>query len=221
MTETKPQRPGGLTALCILAIVLGAFGVLSGLGGIAAAALQGPMQNMVAQLQPQQGKEAARVQQQIADESREFAQRHIVRNTLFSLARLFVASCLLAGGILTLRLHPQGRKILIVAFSAGIVFELAQIWPMVEVIPFTQRTMQLTMEAQQKGMPGKGQNAEDAAAMMRIMVKAIAAMQVVMMAAMLLAKSGFYAFGLWYLTRPRISTLFISSTPTDSEFIPT
>ncbi|MGH7135409.1 MAG: hypothetical protein ACREHD_06690, partial [Pirellulales bacterium] len=138
-----------------------------------------------------------------------------------SVARLFVASCLLAGGILTLRLRPQGRKILLVAFSAGIVFELAQIWPTAEVIPFTERTMQLTMEAQQKEMAGKGQNAQDAAAMMRIMIKAIAVMQVAMMVGMLLAKGGFYGFGLWYLTRPRIAALCVPATLPESEWAPT
>lgn len=216
MTENKPQKPGGLTALCILAIVLGAFGILSGLGGIAAAALQGPMQNMVAHLQPQQDKEAARVQQQIADETREFSQQHIVRNTLFSLARLFVASCLLAGGILTLRLRPQGRRILLVAFSVGIVFELAQIWPMVTDIPFTQRMTRLSLQVHQKQMTGQGQNADDSAAFARVLLKAMAALQVAMMSGMLLAKGGFYGFGLWYLTRPRIAALFVPVTPTES-----
>jgi hypothetical protein len=56
--------------------------------------------------------------------------------------------------------------------------------------------------------------------MMRIMVKAVAAMQVAMMAAMVLAKSGFYGFGLWYLTRPRIAALFVPPPPPDSEFFP-
>lgn len=221
MSESKPHRPGGLAALCILAMVLGAFGVLSGLGGIAAAVLQGPMQDMMAQLQPHEDEEAAHAQQQIVDEAKEFAQKHVVRNTLFALARLCVASCLLAGGILTLRLHLYGRKILLIAFSAGILFELAQIWPMVEAIPFTERTMQLAMEAQQKEMAGKGQNAQDAEAMMRIMIKAMGAMQVAMMAAMLLTKAGFYGFGLWYVTRPRIAALFVPATPPDPEWAPT
>lgn len=218
MTTTAPQRPGGLTAICILAIVLGVLGILAALGTLAAAALQDPMQNLVVQWQHQENKEAARVQQQINDETREFAKRHIVRNGLFSAARLLVASGLLAGSILTFRLRTYGRKILLAAFAAGIAFELAQIWPAVDAIPFTQRTIQLSMEAQQIEMQARGQNADDVAALMRVMTKAIAAMQVVMVAGMLLAKAGFYAFGLWYLTTSNVAALFIRPATIDPQW---
>ena len=207
-----PTRPGGLTALCILAIVLGALGVLTGLGGIAAVALQGPMQDAVAHLQPQQD---ADVQQKLMEESREFARQHAVRNGVLAGLRLLVASGLLTGGILTLRLRPYGRKILLIALASGIGFEIAQLWPAVEAIPFTQRAMELSMEGQQKQAQGNGKNAQDAAAMMRVMAKAIAAMQVMVIAGMFLAKAGFYGFGLWYLTRPHVAALFVRPAADD------
>lgn len=217
MAAAAFHRPGGLTAICILAIVLGALGALLGLAALAAPALQGPMQNVVAQWQPQEDEEAARAQQQIAEETREFAQRHIVRNTLFAVGRLVVATSLLVGGVLSLRLGPRGRKALLVAFAAGIVFELAQLWPNLEAIPLTQRAFQLGMEAQHRQMPN-GPQAGDMQALGRIMGKAIAAMQVAMIAGMLLAKCGFYAFGLWYLTRPHTALLFIRRAPVDPQW---
>ena len=217
MTAQTSQRPGGLTAICILAIVLGAFGALFGVGGLMAVAFQGPMQEAMSKLQPQENEEVARAQRQIAEEAQEFAQRHVVRNALFAVARLLVASCLLAGGILSLRLHPYGRKVLLAAFAAGIVFEIAQIWPNLEAIPVTQRAVQLSLQAQQKQM-AKGAKAGDMEAMGRVMGKAMAAMQIVMIAGMVLAKAGFYAFGLWYLTRPHTAALFVRPTNPDPQW---
>jgi hypothetical protein len=218
MTTNVPHRPGGLTALCILAIVLGALGVLSTLGAIAAAAYQSPLQEAIARFQAKKNEEAARLQQQLDDETREFTQRHPVRNILFAVAELLVASGLLAGGILTLRLSSYGRMLLMIAFGAAIVLELAQLWPAMEAIPFTQRTIQLSMEAQQKEMNAQGPNADDAAAMMRVMAKAIAALQVLVFAGKVLLKIGFYAFGLWYLTRPRVAGLFVRQKPVDPQW---
>lgn len=212
MNTTPVTRPGGLTALCILAIVLGALGVLIGLFGIAAAALQGPLQDLVAQMQPDGDEETAQLQQEIGDESREFAERHLIRNIVFAIARLFVAGGLFVGGILAFRLRKPGRKVLLLAFAAGIVFELCQIWPLIDAAQFTERIM----NAQQLG---GGPNADDdAQAMMRIMMKVIAAMQIVMMAAMALIKTAFYGFGWWYLSRPHIAALYIRPAIPDGEW---
>jgi hypothetical protein len=213
MSSNPVARPGGLTALCILAIVLGALGIMTGLTGLAAAALSDPLQKLAAGLQPEQDKEGARLQQQVADESREFAGRHFVRNLLFSLARLVVASCLLLGGILALRLKTPGRKALLVAFAAGILFELSQIWPMIEVFGFTERIMEM-----QQQMAGNAPNGGDAAGTMRVMAKMIAAMQVAMMGGMLLTKITCYAFGLWYLTRPHVAALYVRPALPEGEW---
>lgn len=203
MDSNPVVRPGGLSALCILAMVLGALGILTGLAGIAAAALQGPLQDLAAQMQPAGDENAAELQQQIAEESREFAQRHAIRNIVFSMAKLLVASSLLLGGIFAFRLRIPGRKLLLFGFAAGIAFELCQIWPMIEVAQFTGRIM----EAQQQVVIG--QNADDAMGTMRIMMKVMAAMQLAMLAAMVLVKTVFYGFGLWYLTRPHVAALYV------------
>ncbi|HET6884110.1 MAG TPA: hypothetical protein VFI31_28405 [Pirellulales bacterium] len=215
MTTNAPLRPGGLTALCILAIVLGALGVLMAVVTVAGTFLQDPMQRALSKWQENGDEEATRAQQQLNDETRAFAEAHKVRNIVFSILKLLVAGGLLTGGILTLRLRPHGRKILLIALASAIVFEIAQIWPAVEAIPFTQRAMELSMEVQQKQVQGKGQNADDAAAMMRVMAKAITAMQLMVIAGMFLAKTGFYAFGLWYLTRPHVAALFVRTAVAD------
>ncbi len=213
MTTPTTQRPGGLTALCILVIVLGVLGVMTGLMGIVGAVFQDKMQAAVAQLQPPGDKEAARIQEQINQETREFQAKHPIRNGVLLAVRLLVAGCLLTGGILSLRLLPFGRKTLLAAFAAGIVFEIVMVWPTVEVLPLTQRAMQLSMEAQ-----SQGPNTEDAKAMLRVMGKALATLQIVMIAAMLLVKGCLYAFGLWYLTRPRIAGLFVRQPIDDPQW---
>lgn len=212
MSSIPAVRPSVLTALCIITIVLGSLGILIGLGGIAVTALQGPLQEMVSQMQPKGDEEAERLQQQVTKDSREFAERHMVRNIVLAIARLFVAGGLFAGGILAFRLHVAGRKVLLVAFVGGIVFELCQIWPMVEAARFTGHLM----DAQQQI---GGHNADgDANAQMRVMMKAAAAMQIAMMAAMVLIKTTFYAFGWWYLTRPHLAALYVRPASPDGEW---
>ncbi|HVX11793.1 MAG TPA: hypothetical protein VHC22_11480 [Pirellulales bacterium] len=213
MTNPITPRPGGLTALCILVIVLGALGILTGLMGILGAVFQDKMQATVAQLQPAGDKQAARIQEQINQETRDFQAKHVIRNGILLAVRLLIAGCLLTGGIFSLRLHPFGRKTLLAAFAAGIVFEIVMVWPTVEAIPLTQRAMQLSMEAQQQGP-----NAADMKAMLRVMGKAITALQIALIAAMLLVKCGLYAFGLRYLTRPRIASLFVRQATADPQW---
>lgn len=212
MNSTPVARPGGLTAVCILAIVLGALGLLTGLSAIVISAVQGPLQNLVNQMQPDGDDEAAQLQRQMSDESRQFAERHFVRNIVLAVVRLVVAGGLLAGGVLAFRLRPVGRKVLLFAFVAGIGFELCQIWPMIEAAQLTQKIM----GAQQfRGLEDGNENAQ---AQMRVMMKAIAAMQVAMLAAMVLTKMSFYGFGWWYVTRPRIASLFVRPAAVEGEW---
>lgn len=212
---TTMKRPGVLTALCVLTIVLAALGILGGLSGIAGLALHRQLQATVVDLQPD--AETAKVQAEIAEETAELMSKHVVRNWIITIARLTMSIGLLLGGIWSLRLQARGRRTLLVLFGVGIVLEVAQIWPLLENREITAKTFDRLMQAQMQKAPQPkappGFNAS-----MKVMGQVVATMQLVVMVALLVAKCGFYAFGLWYLTRPNRAALFARQTPNDPQW---
>ena len=215
MNTTSTQRPGGLTALCVLTIVLGSLGLLMGLSAIGSLLFQGQMQNAIAQLQPD--AEAAKVQQEIAEETNALMRQHLVRNWIFAVVRLNVAMALLLGGIWSLGLKRIGRATLLVVFAIGILFEIAQIWPLLEDRQLTAQTFDRMMQAQmhKQQQPNTPQGFD---APMKMIGQVVAAMQMVMMVVLLLAKCGFYTFGLWYLTRPATAGRFVRPKSVDPQW---
>ena len=214
MATTMP-RPGGLTALCIISIVLGALGLFAGLSRCVALAFPRQLQAAVANLQPDE--EAAQLQQEIADETNELMRQHVVRNWVLAVGRLAMVVGLLLGGIWSLGLKRRGRTTLLVVFAVGIVLEIAQIWPMLEDREITAKTLQRTMQAQMEKQP-RPKTPPGFDASMKVMGQVVATVQLVVMAALLLGKCGFYAFGLWYLTRPARAALFVPQTPIDPQW---
>jgi hypothetical protein len=213
MTSTSVSRPGGVTALGVLTIVLGVLGVLGALMAIFGLLFQRQMQSALAGLQPD--AEAARVQGEIAEEAEEMMRQHLVRNWVLTVVRLNVATALLLGGIWSLRLKPIGRLTLLAAFGVGIPFEAFQLWPAWEAREVSAQTFDRTMQAQQQGKPNAPPGLDAA---MKMVGQVIGTMQLVVAAGMFLAKSGFYGFGLWYLTRPRVAGLFVRPKPVDPQW---
>ena len=60
------QRTGGLTAICVVAIVVGSFGSLIGPDSVAALTFGAKLERAVAQVQPQRNSELQQAQQQAA-----------------------------------------------------------------------------------------------------------------------------------------------------------
>lgn len=213
MVAPSPQRPGGLTALCVLSIVLGSMGFLSGLVGLVGMLFQNQMQSAVAGLQPD--ADMARIQQEVNEQTNELMRQHAVRNWILLLVRLNVAIGLLLGGIWSLGLKPIGRMTLLVAFGVGIVLEAFQLWPQWENRNLAAQTMDRMVQAQKEQNAKAPPGFDDT---MKMMGQVAAAMTIVVALGMFLAKSGFYAFGLWYLTRPHIAGLFVRQKPVDPQW---
>jgi hypothetical protein len=207
MTSTSASRPGGITALGVLTIVLGVFGLLNAFVAIVGLLFQGQMQSALANLQPD--AEAARVQREVAEQAEQIAAQHPVRNWILVLSRLNVATALLLGGIWSLRLKPIGRITLLAAFGVGIVLEVFQLWPAWEARDLSAQIFEQMGQA--NGPPG-GQ------AFMEMMAQAMGVLQVAMIVAMFVAKSAFYGFGLWYLTRPHVAGLFVRPKTSDPQW---
>jgi hypothetical protein len=203
MTTTSASRPGGITALGVLTIVLGVFGLLNVFLAILMLLFQGQMQSALANLQPD--AEAARAQREVAEQAEQVAAQHPVRNWVLAFIRLNVAVAFLLGGIWTLRLKPIGRVTLLAAFGVGILLEAFQLWPAWEARELSAQMFERMGQAEQ----GKANGPPGAQAFMEMMGQAVSVLQVAIIVAMFVAKSAFYGFGLWYLTSPRIASLFV------------
>jgi hypothetical protein len=119
------RRPGLLTALAIIAIVLGAWGLLGGFVGVAVLGFGDQLQtvlNPVAERGLPGSVEEA--QQDFQNEMRDFQHRYFPVSLGLILGGLFVAGLLLAGGVSTLRLAPCGRRVFLIGCWVAGVFEV-------------------------------------------------------------------------------------------------
>ncbi len=117
-----PTRPGGVTAIGVLSIVLGAMGLLGGCAGSVGLFINPMMQGA---LQP--GPNANSIEKAQADMNAQInavSQRYIVPNVVLMVGVLVLGSALLWGGIQLLRTRPGAPTWLFYTFMALIVFEL-------------------------------------------------------------------------------------------------
>ena len=121
------RRPGGLTLVCVIAIVLGALGLLGALMGMASLAIGSAVQDaFTMRQQPGMADEVVDAQIEMQESVQAVTDRYWGFHLGFSLVHLVVAGGLLAGGIVALRLSPSGRRFLITAFVVAILFELSR-----------------------------------------------------------------------------------------------
>jgi len=203
------QRPGGLTVICVLAIVLGALGLMTGCFGLLSQAFNQQMQNGLAGLQAGANKEAAELQQEMNAKVVAASAKFAWLNMLLAVVQLAVAASLLVGGIMSLKLRPLGRKLLLGAFVAAIVFEAARIYPTISVqqamVPIMAEYMPKMMKAQ--APPGGQQPAGMDQAMSSIM-SALGIVGMVFFVVTVAVKGVYYAIGIVYLRKPSVALLF-------------
>ena len=191
-------RPWGVTAICVVAIILGGLGLLAAAGGAAAQALQPKF----SALQPDP---------KMAELNAEFERRIYEATgglkTLYwaLLPFAFAASGLLvAGGIKGLGL--KGRALLGTAFWAGIAVDAA--------------SAALGAATQLKSAEAMRWYADEIAAKFPMQAGATAALKmgatvgIAFAAAWLLAKVAYYVTGIIALRRPAVRAAFGSPAPT-------
>ena len=201
---SKPERPGWLTAIVAIAIIMGVFGLLMGIGGLGSTlfwkqtqAVVRPAQNP--NLNPALEKELDEFQQ----EMQAVTDRYRVPLVLTSLFRMVVAGMLVYGGIQALSFNSRGRKVLLAAFAAGLVFE-AVFRVLKSIIDIEiDAAMNVYFERLVSTVPQRGPP-DVLLSIMRTAVVVGYAMQYVVT----FAKITFYVVGLVYLRRPLIAALF-------------
>jgi len=200
------QRPGGLTAVCVIAIVLGAMGLLTSLLALGGRALKEPLENaMRVQPQPGMSEDFAKAQKEMQD----VGQKYPGITMGITVLNLVIASSLIAGAIMVLNLNPKARTLLVAVFAAAIVFEIVgggfMVFIQLDMAPAMSRMMTANTP---KGGPG----AEQAAVVTAMVAKVVMFLVIALRVGWILAKIVFYGFGARYLCRPNIRQLFQTTT---------
>ena len=203
-TAGLPAKPpeGRIKAVCIGVVVLGGLGLASALMG--AVGLWAGQQMQSAFSMPNQPGVPKKVQDLQRDMQREMQavqNRFWTVNVVLLLGHVTVAAGLLAGGIQSLRRKPFGRKILIAACLAAIVFELirgtVQAFIQVQVMSVMSRFFQAMMDVSMS-------QAADAAEWVAWGARVGLVIGVVAMIVWILAKVVFYGVAVWYLRKPAV-----------------
>lgn len=205
MPRQGAGRPGWLTAVCVIAIILGALGILSALATLLMTVFAGEFQAMMGTPQgPGISPEMQRVQDQFQKEMNAIQDRYFVAIIAVSLFHAVVAGMLLVGGIRSLGGSAAGRSLLLAAFVAAIVYEIC-----VGVLQsFMNIEMNSAMNSYFEGLVGTMPSAGPPPEVMVSIMQGSAVVGYVLQYVLILAKIGFYVFGINYLRRPHITALF-------------
>ncbi|MBC8350919.1 MAG: hypothetical protein H8E66_02970 [Planctomycetes bacterium] len=214
MPDVATRRTGGLTAICIIAVVLGVLGTLS-------AAAKGFNVLFGAQVQQTIGSigavnEAQRqAQQDMNNAMAAEMKRFRLANSILCVAQLGLCIGLLVAGLRTLGLKASGRQLLVWICVSLLVYEIGQF----VVFAFQQLSiapiMELYMPKMMKGPDGEDIGGEKFG-------KVIARMSIVVgmvtQCAWTLIKLVFYAVAIRYLRKRNVVALF--ETSPDPAFAP-
>ena len=207
------RRPSGLTAVCVISIIVGALGVLGALQTLGAAAFQGAMQKSFSMpSQPGMSKDFAKVQKAQEEMQREIqavSHKYLPFTCTAAVVNMAISVCLLVGGIMLMKMNPKVRTFMIAVFAVGIVYVMINsvivVFVQLDMGAVMARVMpQMMVAAGPKGEPG----AEQGAAFMATAAKIGIYIGIAITLAWALFNLIFYAVGARYLSRPNIRRLF-------------
>jgi hypothetical protein len=206
---SKGGRTGGLTVVCVLAIVLGALGLLAAVGGMVGLAFGQQMQTaFTPPTQPGVPQEMMDLQQEMQEEMMRVANQYWSFNLIALLAHVVVASGLLVGGILTMQLKGVGRTVLMSACGIAIVFELArgvlQAFVQRQTFAVVNQYMERLLNVG-GATGGAGARAQE---MTLTIMKVAMYAGLALLAAWIFVKVIYFSLSIWYLSKPKIQALF-------------
>lgn len=202
-------RPGWLTAVCVMCIVIGILGALNGAAGLVGALFGQQMQNMMMRRGGAGGgfpAEMQKVQEEFQAEMMAVQDKFFWGILASCILRMLVAAGLIYGGIVCLGLKAEGRQILLAACGAAILFEigivvlqsLINMEMMTAINAYLENVLQ-TMPQQPGGPPREF--------LLRIMKGSIIA-GFVLQYVLIFIKIVFYLLCMLYLQRQSIKALF-------------
>ena len=209
--HVQQPLPGGLVAICVIAMLAGGLGLLSCGWMSVGLAFPDGFQSIVPM--PAQDDETMQQQQEMQSAIRSVTDRY--RPIMFAVtAAIGVLSIgLLVGGFGTWQRKPLGRKILIGVFVLGMIVEVLRIIP---TSLMQSETMTVVQSQIQKQMQEEREDEEkppvpkEAVQVMEWSMKIGMMVGIVFQIGWTLVKFVLYALGIRYLTRPRTQALFAS-----------
>jgi hypothetical protein len=209
------QRPGVLTTVCVIGIVLGALGVMGGGFGMVAilgqAPLQGLQEQQLEQLERQAGGAAgdqiAR-QREFQNTLNELQARWLPVTLSLNGLNFFLSVLLVTGAILCLGLKRRGPLVFTIAAAGLMLADTANAafsgFMSMETMDITKEFMSATLDDAAFHQPG----APDMGGFMESFMGAAAIGGIVFAAVWWMIKLGYYVWSLRVLRRPNIRELF-------------
>lgn len=205
--EAPPApRPGGLTVICIIAIVLGGLGLLNAPMAIVNLVAGQRIQQALAFTPPGPGQnQMAEMQRLMQEKMMAVTNRYWWPLMGFAVLNLGLSMGLLVGGIMALKRAPQARTLLVVVFAVTILFELVQCGVNVMVqskmaAVMSEMLPQVMAASAPPNRPGAQQAANMGQAVAKMSIIAGIAVQVIWT----LAKLVYYGIGWSYLGRSHV-----------------
>jgi hypothetical protein len=211
------RRTGGLTAICVIALVVGVLSAFSSFSQFLSLLVGDKLQAAIAQVQPANNQGMQEIQQEMFAKTAAITRKYAVYHWISLAAQSILAGIMIVGAILTLQLKAAGRMLLLIALAGSLFFEPAKAALSAavanEMMPITVEMMQ---QAAKAGPPGAKQppGFEE---MMGGMSRAIVVLQWAMLIGMTAAWCIFYLVGVWYLTKPAVKALFIPAAQSETE----
>ncbi len=198
------RRPGGLTAICIIAIVLGVLGTLSsvakGFNVLFGAQMQqafGSMGGVTA--------EQKQVQQDMNNALAAEMTRYRLANGILCITQLGLCVALLVSALKTLKLKASGRQLFFYICCFLLVYEIGQfvvfVFQQLSIAPI----MELYMPQMMKGPDGKEIGGGGVG---KVMARMAIIAGVVTQCAWTLMKLVFYSIAIRYLLKGKVIALF-------------
>ena len=205
------RRPGGVTAVCVIAILLGVLGLLGSLINAASLALgsQGVRSMMP---MPEQKEKVTRLQEEMQREIEAVTNPLKPLTITLLVLEILASSGLIAAGVMTLGLKEQGRRLLrnVIALTIPleIVRSLLQAYFSLEIAEVMGKYMSQIAGAQAKGGNMPAEFGASIAKMSMVFGIAWAAICLVIALA-------FYITSWIYLNRPHVRAAFAAPTADD------
>lgn len=212
------QRPGGLTAICVITLVVGALGVLSGISQFVNLLIGQKLQAAVLQAQAGAGEAALQAQREMQAKMAAITQKYAVYHWVCATTQSILAWIMIVGAVLSLRLRPAGRTLLLVALVASLLFEPAKAVLTAAVTKQSAPVIVASMKAaaQNSAPPGSRQS-EEIGQMMGGLSQLVVVMQWVVLIGMTALWCIFYLVGVWYLTKPAVRALFAPDVRSETD----
>ncbi|MFN0052810.1 MAG: hypothetical protein ACKV0T_11505 [Planctomycetales bacterium] len=201
-------RPGGLTAVCILALLLGIVGLLTGCAGLASQAFGAQLQEAMSGMQPGGNEAMRQAQQEMNTKILAVAKKYAWMTVPLLVVKMVAELLMIAGAAGALGLKPFGRKWLMWGLTAALVIESISLIP---ALLLQNETQAVTQEYMNKIMSGAG-GGQGAAEFGSSITQVATIIGLVLAIGWLLVKALYYVLSLRYLRKREIAALFGSGS---------